>query len=129
MQQLATQRNRINLGNLGQNLVETFLRQRGYTLLAKNFHTRVGELDLVMAKDETVCFIEVKTRNNKYLPLSTTITWSKQQRIAKTAKIFAHQHQIHDKVLRFDVATVLMQNPNNPEIEYLPNAFFATHYN
>jgi putative endonuclease len=50
------------LGQWGENLAAAFLIKKGYQLLAKNWRTRFGEVDLVMRQGETNVFVEVKTR-------------------------------------------------------------------
>jgi putative endonuclease len=51
-------------GDKGERLAEKVLLKKGYKLLARNFRSRFGELDLVMQDRETLVFIEVKTRVN-----------------------------------------------------------------
>ena len=41
-----------------------FLLQRDLTLLEQNYHSRFGEIDLIMLHQDVVCFIEVKFRNS-----------------------------------------------------------------
>src|SRR3954451_16829054 len=49
-------------GELGERIAEEHLEHRGYRILARNFRTRFGELDLVAADERTLVFGEVKTR-------------------------------------------------------------------
>ena len=49
-------------GETGERIAEDHLRQRGYRILARNFRTRFGELDLIAADERTLVFCEVKTR-------------------------------------------------------------------
>jgi Holliday junction resolvase-like predicted endonuclease len=82
----------------------------------------------VATKGEVICFVEVKTRRQAYFAISSVVTGSKQQKIAKAAKIFVAQNKIADKVLRFDVATVVVTGSYQPMINYLENAFCAATY-
>ena len=50
------------LGRLGEQLALEHFERLGYTLLARNHRTRFGELDLIMHGDQTLVFVEVKTR-------------------------------------------------------------------
>jgi len=50
------------LGERGERLAATHLERAGYTILARNFRTRFGELDLVAADNRCLIFCEVKTR-------------------------------------------------------------------
>ena len=49
-------------GELGERIAEEHLEQRGYSIVARNFRTRYGELDLIAADDRSLVFCEVKTR-------------------------------------------------------------------
>jgi putative endonuclease len=53
---------RHRLGRLGEDVAAAHLERLGYRVLARNHRTRWGELDLVVSDDETIVFVEVKTR-------------------------------------------------------------------
>ncbi|MCI9598311.1 MAG: YraN family protein [Firmicutes bacterium] len=50
------------LGTLGENTAAEYLTRKGYRILCRNFRCREGEIDIVALKDDTLHFIEVKTR-------------------------------------------------------------------
>jgi putative endonuclease len=49
-------------GHLGEQIAAEHLAHRGYSIVARNFRTRYGELDLIAADDRSIVFCEVKTR-------------------------------------------------------------------
>ena len=49
-------------GELGEQIAGEHLEHRGYSIVARNFRTRYGELDLIVANDRSLVFCEVKTR-------------------------------------------------------------------
>jgi putative endonuclease len=49
-------------GQLGEQIAEEHLAHRGYSIVARNFRTRYGELDIIAADDRSLVFCEVKTR-------------------------------------------------------------------
>src|SRR3954463_1821229 len=53
---------RRTLGELGERIASQHLQRAGYTILATNFRTRFGELDLVAVDPRCLVFCEVKTR-------------------------------------------------------------------
>ena len=53
---------RNRLGALGEQMAQRHLEARGYWVIERNFRTRYGELDLVVADGEHLVFCEVKTR-------------------------------------------------------------------
>ncbi|MDQ3588092.1 MAG: YraN family protein [Actinomycetota bacterium] len=57
-----TSDHRQRLGVLGETLACRHLEARGYSVIARNFRTRHGELDLVVADSHCLVICEVKTR-------------------------------------------------------------------
>lgn len=53
------------LGRTGEVKAEKFLKKLGYKILAKNYKTVVGEIDIIAKDGDTVVFVEVKTRTNE----------------------------------------------------------------
>jgi putative endonuclease len=53
---------RHSLGRRGEQLAAEHLERLGYRVVARNYRTRFGELDLVVTDDEVLVFCEVKTR-------------------------------------------------------------------
>jgi putative endonuclease len=49
-------------GQLGEQIAEEHLVRRGYSIVARNFRTRYGELDLIAVDARSLVFCEVKTR-------------------------------------------------------------------
>ncbi len=111
---------RKKLGNLGEEKVARYLEQQGYTILARNFTSKSGELDLIAHKDDVIAFVEVKTRQHHYFATSQVVIPSKQRKIIKTAKYYIMVNQLSEKTFRFDIAIV-----SPMDIEYIPNAFYG----
>jgi putative endonuclease len=53
---------RHSLGRRGEQLAAEHLERLGYRVLARNYRTRFGELDLVATNEFVLVFCEVKTR-------------------------------------------------------------------
>ena len=51
-----------DIGALGENISENYLKNLGYRILEKNFRCKCGEIDLIALNKDYICFIEVKTR-------------------------------------------------------------------
>jgi putative endonuclease len=111
-----------SLGNKGEDLTSSYLIDKGFSILARNFTTRTGEIDVIAAKNNLVLFVEVKTRSHTYFNMSEIITPTKQRKIILTAKQFILKHQLSEKAYRFDVALI---THTNQKITYLENAFYA----
>jgi putative endonuclease len=81
------------------------LQRAGLTLLARNFHTRHGELDLVMRHGDTVVFVEVRHRvRATHGDAASSVTATKQARLISAAQLWLSQHPQHaHRPCRFDV--------------------------
>ncbi|MEX0940243.1 MAG: YraN family protein [Candidatus Babeliales bacterium] len=110
---------KIALGIYGEKLIATYLKKNGYSILKQNYRIRGGEVDIIAQQNNTIIFVEVKTRRNSYFNLSQVIVPAKQQAIIRTAEHFLLMHHIKNCVIRFDLA--LIDNLNN--VTYIPNAF------
>lgn len=115
--------NKVELGRLGEELARNYLEKKGYIILAANYRTPFGELDLVARDDETIVFVEVRTRSTvNYGTPFESITHSKQERLIRLALQFCAHHYLYSKNLRFDVIGIILKN-NQPTIEHISNAF------
>jgi len=55
---------KLSLGHYGEQIAKQYLAERGYAIIDQNYYTRYGEIDLIVAKNGTIIFVEVKTRTN-----------------------------------------------------------------
>ena len=103
-------------GELGERIAEEHLQHRGYRILARNFRTRFGELDLVAADERTLVFCEVKTRLSGTIrgpaaPLDAIGT-RKRDRLRRMARQWLADTAAIDrprpKELRFDAIGVIL---------------------
>jgi putative endonuclease len=102
------------------------LQTQGYTVQARNYSWRGGEIDIIAQKDNSVMFIEVKMRQHHYFSLSEIITSSKQRKIIATARKYIHENASwHETIYRFDVALLELLNDGTYTTTYIPNAFTA----
>lgn len=111
------------LGAYGEDAARRYLVQQGYRILASNYKTKLGEIDIIAQDKDTICFIEVKARSSsaKGVP-AESVTGLKQQRIAKAALLFLKQKRMLDARARFDVVSVDCSG-SAPVIDLLKNAF------
>lgn len=81
--------------------------RRGYRVEARNWRTRNGELDLVLARGGDLVFCEVKTRTSRrFGHPAEAVTPAKQQRIRGLALQWMAATGVRRTRIRFDVATV-----------------------
>ncbi|XQW84549.1 YraN family protein [Thalassotalea piscium] len=115
-------------GQIAEETAKTFLQAQGLTYLEKNFHSRWGELDLIMKDQNVIVFVEVKFRkNNLFGGAISAVSRQKQQKIIKTSAIYL-QHQglnEYNTPYRFDVVAIEGNTDNiaKSPIIWLKNAF------
>ncbi|MCX5680120.1 MAG: YraN family protein [Candidatus Omnitrophica bacterium] len=98
--------NRI-VGETGEKAAVKFLKAKGYRIIATNFRTIFGELDVVARCGKTLVFAEVKTRTTDSLgPPYLAVTWLKQRHIIKNALFYMKTRGMLDSNWRIDVVSV-----------------------
>lgn len=97
------------LGADGEDVAAHWYRERGYEVLARNWRCREGELDLVLARDGTVVFCEVKTRtNDRYGSPFAAVGHAKQVKLRRlAARWLREEAPFRPDEIRFDVAGVV----------------------
>ena len=94
-------------GRWGEDLAARHYRRRGYSVLDRNWSSPHGELDLVLARDGTIVFSEVKARrSDRYGPAAAAVGRDKQQRIRRLAAAWLDEHRPERVGVRFDVVAV-----------------------
>ena len=106
-------------GKKGEKWAAQFLEKQGYKILAINYRTPWGELDLVLEKDKTIVFAEVKRRGSDRFgePEEAVVGW-KRRHIARAALAFLQSARLENKMIRFDVISV-----SPAGLRHIPDAF------
>ncbi|MFA5145443.1 MAG: YraN family protein [Candidatus Omnitrophota bacterium] len=111
------------LGKTGEDLAVGFLRESGYKIIARNYKTRLGEIDIVAREKGVVCFVEVKTRSSDRFGLpQEAVLRSKQRQISKAALEFLKNNDLLGQSARFDVVSVVLA-AEGQKIDLIRNAF------
>lgn len=93
-----TRRNK-NLGDWGEEQACKFLGRHGFTIVERNYHTTLGEIDIVAAKGDDYYFIEVKTRTNSDFAHDDAISYFQKRKLAKAVRAYCYSRNIKDKSL------------------------------
>src|SRR5213595_2441411 len=115
----------LRLGARGEKLACAFLRRQGYRILYRNFRARRGgEVDLVCRDNDTLVFVEVKTRSgtNFGRPFEA-INMAKRKLISRGALAWLQLLDNPDILFRFDVVEIVFAGNGKPHIELLRDAF------
>jgi putative endonuclease len=112
------------VGPHGERAAWAAYRRRGYRLLAKNWRSPLGELDLVVTGSDTVVFCEVKARTSAALGgPHDAVTDSKRRRIRALAEAFIKSRGLRARAYRFDVASVLLRPDGRTDVHLFEDAF------
>ncbi len=112
-------------GAQAEDMACRYLRKHGLQLIAKNYSTKAGEIDLIMLDDQQYVFVEVKhrTRTN-WADAAEAVTYHKQQKVIKAAQQYLQQKKLYDQVdCRFDVVAIDGELAA-AEIAWLKHAFY-----
>lgn len=96
-----------NLGKLGEDLAVDYLEKHGHQILARNFHCRQGEIDIIACEGDCLVFIEVKTRfSDSYGVPEEAVTPGKIRSIVMTGQYYQLLHPGAPEGMRIDVVAV-----------------------
>jgi putative endonuclease len=121
-------RNRKYLGLRGvgqewESVAEKRLKEAGYTIRARNFRTKVGEIDFVAEDEGVLCFIEVKGRHSTRFGIpEDAVNAEKQRRIFRAAQAYLQRERLENTPCRFDVVAIF-QDGTSPDVSILRDAF------
>ena len=98
---------RKELGQAGEKMAEVFLRKQGYRILARNYQTLYGEIDLIAREARETVFIEVRTKRGKSFgtPIES-LTRNKISHWEKSAAAYLQKSGEFDQPIRFDFVGV-----------------------
>lgn len=115
---------RRQLGNAAEARAAQYLCTAGLEILHRNYHCRMGELDLIARYGDTLVVAEVRMRSSaRFGGAAASITWNKRRRIVRTTRhLLARYPALQKCALRFDA---LLVNGADGEIEWIKSAFDA----
>jgi putative endonuclease len=111
------------LGCDGEELAAKFLKKKGYSIVARNYKTRIGEIDIIAKDGNMTVFIEVKTRaNDSFGYPFEAVNKGKRQKLKNLALLFLKTHP-KESTARFDVISILCKQNGETAIEHIKDAF------
>lgn len=114
------------LGAWGEALAAEYLKKKRYQILATNYRTRFGEIDIIAVNRQYLVFVEVKLRkDDRFATAAEFVHSGKQYRIRTTASGYLAAHPT-DLQPRFDVIEIYAPqgiDTKKPTINHLEDAF------
>jgi putative endonuclease len=109
-----TQRQKV--GKIGEDIVAGLLKNKGYSVLDRNYRKKWGELDIVVQKDKVIHFIEVKTlkhdllkEQSEYQRPEENVHEKKLKRLSRIIQTYLlHKKMEQNHTWQIDLAIVLV---------------------
>jgi len=116
------------VGETGEKLAAQLLIKNGYRLVLANFKTPIGrnsrgvsvtgEIDLIAFDEDTLCFIEVKTRSSdEFAAPVAAVDARKQRQITRTARMYRKIFRLEAIKFRYDVVSIVLKSEAKPKFE------------
>ena len=116
-------RARQDLGRRGEALARARLESLGYAIVAANFRSASGEIDLVTERDGGIVFVEVRARSGPSMGLpEESITPAKRSHLIAVAQQYMQQHEAQDMPWRIDLVAVDFHRGRPPHVRVIENA-------
>ena len=114
-------------GDKAEKLAFERLRRAGLKPVARNFHCRRGEIDLIMLDGDCLVFVDVRYRgSDARQDAIATVDQHKQRKLIQTASVYLSSNpRFHSHSCRFDVVGVDRQSNGDDKVTWLSDAFRA----
>ncbi|MGB4373110.1 MAG: YraN family protein [Halanaerobiales bacterium] len=115
--------NKREVGKYGEEKAIEYLEKKGYEIIARNYRTGRGEIDIIARDQQYIVFIEVKLRKSlAYGYPQTAVDYRKQEKIRQLAQYFLLKNGLNTELIRFDVISILVESGKS-KLEHFINAF------
>ena len=114
----------VSLGRWGEEVAARHLVRQGWTIHHRNLRVDRSEVDLVAEKEDTLAFVEVKTRTRaRFQDPFSAIAPEKQRRLMAAAERWLADNAPLNKPFRFDAIAVTGCPGQAVRVEHLENAW------
>ena len=110
-------------GELGEQIAERWLKRQGWRVVQRRFRSGHRDIDLVVEREGTVAFVEVKARRgNEFGDPVEAVNWAKQRELVRSASVWIDRYGRPSDSYRFDVVGVLVAG-ERVRIRHVEDAF------
>lgn len=112
------------LGQRGEDAAVRFLERKGFYIHDRNWRCEAGEVDIVAEDEDSLVFVEVKTRSNceKGLP-EEAVGAEKRRRYERIAGYYLRDNSFVDTCVRFDVISILVVSSDRAFLRHHRGAY------
>lgn len=98
---------RRTFGNDAEALAASYLTGKGMRILATQFRTRMGEIDLIAEDGSEIVFVEVKARRSRAFGYpEESVTPKKIEKIAAAGEVYLRKTAQEHRPFRIDVVAI-----------------------
>ncbi len=109
-------------GQSGEQIAALFFEEKGYRVVDRNWRCKIGEIDLVVRRNDEWRFIEVKTRgSDRYGLPEESLTPRKKDHFYKSIQWYVLENNIGSQDIHADVLAIVI-NERDFDIRWLPDA-------
>lgn len=113
----------VTLDTKGKQAAARFLERQGYDVIERDWECKSGTMDLIVSDEDTLVFVEVKTRSNKDHGLpEEAISKDKRAACEKIAIAYLATADVRDVAVRFDVVSILVVGEDRAFLRHHINA-------
>ncbi len=113
----------VRRGRLGEDLAARHLEAAGFAIVARNWRSPRGEIDLICTDGPTVVFVEVRSRRSRRLGRpEASVDWNKRRTVVLASQLWLQRNGGVERPIRYDVIAVEHGEPA-PRIRHLRGAF------
>lgn len=117
--------NKKELGKRGEEIASEYLKKLGYKIITKNFKTKYGEIDLIFEKNDSIIFVEVRTKSNlNILSPEESLTSKKFDRLKKSSLEYLSLNGKKYKNIKFEFIGILYYSDENYKLNHLKDIIF-----
>lgn len=110
------------LGHKGEDIASQYLLNTGYKICGRRIRIDGIEIDIIAEKNDTLVFVEVKTRSSDALESpQDAVDIKKQRRMIRAANAYM-QDYAEDLSIRFDIIAIVT-NHTHSHIDHIEDAF------
>lgn len=114
------------LGRWGEQMAAEYMEQKGWYIRHRDWRSHDTDIDMVCIDedDTTIVFVEVKTRSNDlHGRPSLAVNHAKRRNIVMAADAYVRQERKENRMLRYDIISIIGTPGNIKEIEHIEDAF------
>ena len=117
--------NHKKVGEHGERIAALELIKKGYAVVERNYwaENRESEIDIIASKDNTLVFVEVKTKlHQNFGEPEEWISEKKRVQLIRAAEAYIQEKKPDAEEYRFDAMAVNIE-PETPKLRHIINAF------